>query len=106
MLAAILDAHVKDMGWAVCGSSSQSPMQEVTSDMKFTDMLGADAHANDMRLAVCDYSSRSPKQNDIKFRYETAILKGIQGSYIPSFKLIAVKLLEILSREECLQTPP
>ncbi len=35
MLAAISDAHVKDMRWAVCGSSSWSPKQEVTSDMKF-----------------------------------------------------------------------
>ncbi len=41
MLAAIWDAHVKDMGWAVCDSSSQRSTQEVPSDMKFTDTLGA-----------------------------------------------------------------
>ncbi len=35
-LVAIWDAHVKDMGKAVCGSSSSwSLTQEVTSDMKF-----------------------------------------------------------------------
>ena len=39
--AAIQDAHVKDMGWAVWGSS-QSPTQEVIiSDMKFTGTLSA-----------------------------------------------------------------
>ena len=32
-LAAIWDAHVKDMRWAVCGSSSRSQTQEVTSDI-------------------------------------------------------------------------
>ncbi len=37
-LVAIWDAHVKDMGKAVCGSSSSERLtQEVTSDMKFTD---------------------------------------------------------------------
>ena len=41
MLAAIRDAHVKDMGGAVCGSYSRSPTQELTSDMKCTDTLGA-----------------------------------------------------------------
>ena len=41
MLAAIWDAHVKDMPRAVCSSSSRSPTQEVTSEMKFTDTLGA-----------------------------------------------------------------
>ena len=40
MLAAIRDAHVKDMGWAVCGSFSRNPTQEEASDMKLTDMLG------------------------------------------------------------------
>ena len=40
MLATIWDTHVKDMGWAICGSSSQSPTREVTSDMKFTDRKG------------------------------------------------------------------
>ena len=34
-LAAIWDAHVKDMGKAVCGSSPRSLTQKVTSDMKF-----------------------------------------------------------------------
>ena len=32
MLAAIWDAHVMDLGCAVCGSSSWSPTQEVTGD--------------------------------------------------------------------------
>ena len=40
-LAAIWDAHVKDMGWAACEFASRSPTQEKTSDMKFTDTLGA-----------------------------------------------------------------
>ncbi len=38
--AAIWDAPVKDMRWGVCGSSSWSPKQEVTSDMKFTGCEG------------------------------------------------------------------
>ncbi len=33
MLAAIWDAREKDMGKAVCGSSSRSSTQEVTSDI-------------------------------------------------------------------------
>ncbi len=41
-VAAIWDAHVKDMGWAVCGSSSRGPAQEVTSDMKSSDTLDAE----------------------------------------------------------------
>ncbi len=40
MLAAILDTHVKDIGKAVCGSSSQSLIQKATSDMKFTVQKG------------------------------------------------------------------
>ena len=40
-LAATWDAHVKDMGQAVCGSCFRSLTQDVTSDMKFTDTLGA-----------------------------------------------------------------
>ncbi len=44
MLAAIWDAHVKGIGKAVCGCSSQSPTHEVTSDMQFTDMLYQDFH--------------------------------------------------------------
>ncbi len=40
MLVAIWDPHVKDMRWAVCDSSSWSPKQEVTSDMKFADREG------------------------------------------------------------------
>ena len=31
----------KDMGWTVCGSYPRSPMPEVTSNMTFTDKLGA-----------------------------------------------------------------
>ncbi len=36
MLVAMWDAHVKDIGKADCGGSSQSPKQEVTNDMKIT----------------------------------------------------------------------
>ena len=51
MLAAIWYAHVKDMRWAVCGSSSWSQKQEMTSDMKFTDRNGEieeDDHDHDL----------------------------------------------------------
>ena len=41
MLVALWDAHVKETGKAVCGSSSRSQTREVTSDMKVTDTLGA-----------------------------------------------------------------
>ena len=43
ILPAIWDTHAHYIGWAACGSSSRSPTQEVivTSDMKFTDTLGA-----------------------------------------------------------------
>ena len=41
MLAAIWDAHIKDLGKAACGSSSWSPTQNMVLDMKFTDLLGA-----------------------------------------------------------------
>ena len=41
MLAGIWDAHVKDTGKVVWGSSPRSSTQEVTSDMKFIDKLGA-----------------------------------------------------------------
>ena len=37
------------MGKAVCGSSSRSPTQEVTSDMKFTDTQGANFKRQDMQ---------------------------------------------------------
>ena len=50
-LAAIEDAHVMDMRWAVCGSSSQSPTQDVTSDMKFTDTLGAISKFNQLGIS-------------------------------------------------------
>ena len=52
-LAAICDAHVKDMGWAVCGST-RSPRQ-VTSDMK-SDMLSAISNngPKNMQLGSCD----------------------------------------------------
>ncbi len=54
MLAAMSDAHVKDMGWAICGSSSFSPAQEVTIDMKFrhTRMLILLAMLNGTHCAV------------------------------------------------------
>ena len=51
-----------DMGWAVCGSSFRSRTQEVNSDMKFTDTLGAISNLIDY-LIEYDLIFMKPSKN-------------------------------------------
>ena len=62
----VQDAHVK----AVCGSSSRNPPQEMTSDMKFTDNLGATSYLHLQTELPLEFSQR----NEQIYTYSSELL--------------------------------
>ena len=99
------DAHVMEMGWAVCSSSSSwSLRQDVTSEMKFTD-------AQDMASQVifrdtsCHFKTYTSMLDILDRRYMLVTNDGIHVWLFVGWRVGAVQSVRVSVRHRSLSSP-